>query len=155
MLSNAKPQDNDMTSQTTSGIDIFIVDDECLIAHTLAIILSQVGYCVRVFNDPITARLHLHDSPRLLISDYHMPGLTGSDLAAIVAEEVPRTKVLLFSANLLPTDPTWPSEERKSCDARLLAKPLSPTHLLTQVEEMIGPRPSKTCMRRADISTLP
>jgi hypothetical protein len=46
---------------------------------------------------------------------------------------------LLFSANLMPSDPAWQDVERNSCDARLLAKPLSPTHLLAQVHDMIGP----------------
>lgn len=128
-----------MTTQTASGIDIFVVDDEPVIAHTLGLILSRVGYCVHVFNDPFTARLHLHHSPRLLISDHHMPGLTGSNLASIIAEEAPRTKVLLLSANLVPTDPAWQAVEREVRDARLIAKPLLPAHLLTHVKEMIGP----------------
>jgi DNA-binding NtrC family response regulator len=136
---SAKHQDSDMTPQTASGIDIFVVDDECLIAHTLGIILSQVGYCVSVFDDPITARLHLHDFPRLLITDHHMPGLTGSDLASIFADEAPSTKVLLLSANLLPPDAVWQMVEKNLCDARLVAKPISPSCLLSHVGEMIGP----------------
>jgi DNA-binding response OmpR family regulator len=128
-----------MTPHTASGIDIFVVDDERLIAHTLGIILSQIGYCVRVFNDPITARLHLHHSPRLLISDYQMPGLTGLELATIAAEETPCTQVILFSANLLQTESAWQVLKRNSGGARLLAKPLSPPHLLAHIKEMIGP----------------
>jgi CheY-like chemotaxis protein len=71
----------------------------------LGIILSQVGYSVCAFVNSRTARTNLHDSPRLLISDYHMPKLTGTDLAVVVVKETPRTKVILFSANLSPTDP--------------------------------------------------
>jgi DNA-binding NtrC family response regulator len=127
-----------MTRDKTLPIDIFVVDDERVIGHTLGIILRQAGYGVSVFEDALQAREHLHTAPRLLISDQQMPGLSGCELAFAAFEKAPETKVLLFSSSLAHTDVEWRAVAKRSNAAKLLAKPLYPTALLSCVEEMIG-----------------
>lgn len=119
-------------------IDIFVVDDERIIAQTLGIILRQAGYGVSVFHDPCTARQQLNVSPRLVIVDQHMPGLSGCELASVVFSETPQTKVLLFSASLSPGDVEWQALQTSAGEAKLLAKPLYPAQLLSCVQDMIG-----------------
>lgn len=127
-----------MMSERIQCADIFVVDDERVIGQTLGIILRQAGYDVRVYEDPCAAVSELTAKPRLLISDQQMPGLSGCELASLVTVEAPQTKVLLFSSSLLQSDPEWMALKLLSREARLLAKPLHPTHLVSCVREMIG-----------------
>jgi CheY-like chemotaxis protein len=77
---------------------IFVVDDEHVIAATLATILHMNGYSARFFTDPLEALAAARlDVPDLLISDVAMPGLTGIDLAIQIKAQYPECKILLFS----------------------------------------------------------
>ena len=67
---------------------VFVVDDEVVIAQTLAMILERNGYSVRFFTDPLEALTNVEiDRPDLLISDVVMPQLSGIDLAIERSEE--------------------------------------------------------------------
>ncbi len=132
------PHDKDMKSEKVLPVDIFVVDDEQVIGHTLGLILRQAGYGVNVFESANAAIKSLHAAPRLVISDQVMPGLTGCELAAVLNDAIPATKVLLFSSSLSHTDVEWQAVKAKSSEARLLAKPLYPLRLLSCVREMIG-----------------
>src|ERR1700712_3348706 len=77
---------------------IFVVDDEKMIAETLALILRKSGYSARFFLNPLEAlQLSLSEPPDLLISDVQMPQLSGIDLAIRIREQCPMCKILLFS----------------------------------------------------------
>jgi DNA-binding NtrC family response regulator len=77
---------------------IFVVDDEPLIASTLAAILQMNGFSAKFFTCPRealnAARLK---APDLLISDVAMPGISGVDLAIQMRAQYPACKILLFS----------------------------------------------------------
>ena len=115
---------------------VFVVDDERVIASTLAMILCQQGFDATAFTMPLEALQAAHASPPdLLISDVVMPHLSGIDLAMLVQQCCPDGRVLLFSgqaatANLLE-------------DARvgghhyeLLAKPVHPQDLLSKIRSL-------------------
>lgn len=70
-------------------MDIFVVDDDRLIAETLAIILRQRGYTVQGFHCPTIALEHQHLQPRLVLTDYRMPVLTGTELLWHLWKDVP------------------------------------------------------------------
>lgn len=75
---------------------VFVVDDEAVIAQTLAIILNQAGFQASAFDHPekaIAANAEL--TPALLISDVMIPGMTGVELH--FRKSHPECKVLLFS----------------------------------------------------------
>jgi DNA-binding NtrC family response regulator len=112
---------------------IFVVDDEFIIASTLATILQRNGFDATFFTEPLAvlpaARLQ---SPDLLITDVVMPALSGIDLAIALKEECPKCKVLLFSgqagtANLLQ------AARLKGHDFELLSKPIHPTEFLKKI----------------------
>ena len=115
---------------------IFVVDDEFIIASTLATILQRNGFDAVFFTEPLAvlpaARQH---APDLLITDVMMPGLSGIDLAIALKQEFPNCKVLLFSgqaatANLL-------EEARlKGHDFELLSKPIHPTEFLKKIKNV-------------------
>jgi DNA-binding NtrC family response regulator len=111
---------------------VFVVDDEAVIAQTLAKILNHSGFSATAFEDPFEAILAAKTRPpQLLISDVMMPGMTGIALAIKFRSEHPDCRVLLFSgqastANLL--------EEARSqgYDFELLLKPIHPADLLAK-----------------------
>jgi len=113
---------------------IFVVDDESVIAVTLAIILARSGFDAVSFVAPLEALAAAEaNPPDLLISDVMMPKLSGVDLAIGVQRVAPQCKVLLFSgqaatANLL-------EEARKQGhDFELLSKPIHPSEFLQKVK---------------------
>lgn len=84
---------------------IFVVDDEEIIAETLAFILRNNGYSARFFLNPLeTLQMSLSEAPDLLISDVTMPQLSGIDLAIRMKERCPMCKILLFSAQAGTSD---------------------------------------------------
>ena len=80
------------------GFRKFVVDDEQVIASSLAAILKLQGFEARFFVNPFEA-LEAFEStpPDLLISDVMMPGMTGVELAMKLKETCSDCKVLLFS----------------------------------------------------------
>jgi CheY-like chemotaxis protein len=81
---------------------IVLVDDEAFVRAALSRILGDIaeGYDLLAVEDgqaalaTITAR-----SVRLLLTDYHMPGMNGVDLAQAVKAISPTTTVVLLTAD--------------------------------------------------------
>jgi CheY-like chemotaxis protein len=77
---------------------VYVVDDEPLIASTLAAILIDCGYDATFFTDPLEVlRFVASGSPAFLVSDVAMPGLTGIQLAMEVRKRCPNCKIFLMS----------------------------------------------------------
>lgn len=112
---------------------VFVVDDEVVIAQTLAIILNQAGFEASAYDHPnkaIAARAEL--VPDLLISDVMMPGMTGIDLAIHFRKAQPDCKVLLFSGQAATADLLKKAREH-GYDFDLLSKPVHPADLLAKL----------------------
>jgi DNA-binding NtrC family response regulator len=113
---------------------IYVVDDERVIAETLAIILKQAGFVAFSFQDPreALAAVQSGPSPDLLISDVVMPEISGIELAIQFQQNYPRCKVLLFSgqaatANLLEM------ARKQGHNFELMSKPIHPVDLLARL----------------------
>jgi DNA-binding response OmpR family regulator len=126
-----------MTS--TSITRVFVVDDESVIAFTLAAILGRSGFAAFPFTHPKEALLHAQsDPPDLLISDVMMPEMSGIDLAIQIKVGSPGTHVLLFSGQAATAD-LLKSARAEGHDFRLLTKPVHPTDLLAAVRLLTNP----------------
>jgi DNA-binding NtrC family response regulator len=119
-------------------VDIFVIDDERVIAQTLGIILRQAGYQVEVFHDPHVALQAMGRSPRLVLTDQTMPSLSGCSVASLFAMANPGVAVLVFSGALMECDLEWQILHRQIHSSRLLHKPLHPNHILGAVKDAIG-----------------
>lgn len=115
---------------------VFVVDDEPIIAFTLAAILESAGYTARHFADPIEAlRAAETNCPDYLISDVVMPSLNGIDLGVQFKAIYPQVKVLLFSGVLSPAH-LKEDAKKKGQDFDILSKPIHPKLLLEALAGM-------------------
>jgi CheY-like chemotaxis protein len=113
---------------------IFVVDDEQVIASTLAAILKMHGYSATFFTSPVEALAAAQlDTPDLLVSDVAMPALSGIDLAIQMTAKHPACKILLLSAHAATQD-LLENTRNQGYDFRLLLKPVHPTELLYEIE---------------------
>ncbi len=112
---------------------IFVVDDERTIASSVAAILQLHGFSARYFLDPLEALDEARcEAPDLLISDVSMSPLSGVDLAIRIQEQCPACKIMLFSGQAATADLLKVAREQGH-DFRLLAKPVHPSDLLSEI----------------------
>jgi len=121
---------------------ILVVDDERVIADTLAVILGENGFAAKTaYDGPSALEMATMVSPQLLISDVMMPGMSGIDLAIAVRHAVPDCQVLLFSGQASTSD-LLRSARLAGHDFVVLTKPIHPTEMLARVSERLGLRNS-------------
>jgi DNA-binding NtrC family response regulator len=112
---------------------VFVVDDEPVIASTLAAILNASGFQATAFNNPVDAiEAAERQGPGLLISDVVMPGMNGVDLAIHLKSLCPKCRVLLFSGQAASAD-LLKSAKEAGHDFELLLKPVHPKDLLAAI----------------------
>jgi DNA-binding NtrC family response regulator len=121
-------------AQTRDKSRIFVVDDELIIASTLATILRMNGFDALSFTHPQEALREARDkAPDLLISDVIMPGMSGIDLAILMLKLSPECKVLLFSGQAATANLLDVARERGH-HFEVLAKPIHPAELLLKIK---------------------
>ncbi len=117
------------------GMRAFVVDDEPVIASSLAAILALHGFAATSFTDPLQAlATALLDPPDLLISDIIMPKLSGIDLALQIKALCPDCKILLFSGQAADVDFTQDAQKLDS-NLHIIPKPIHPSTLLAIIKE--------------------
>jgi DNA-binding response OmpR family regulator len=111
---------------------IMVVDDEPLVADTLAMILTHAGYhAVRAYDARTALEMASLRAPDLLISDVAMPEMNGVELALGMVELAPQCKVVLFSGHARSVDLMRAYDAGH--DFPLMAKPMHPSEMLGQV----------------------
>lgn len=112
---------------------VLVVDDEKVIASTLAVILTHAGFEAHaVFSgaQAIEALDTLH--PDLLLTDVDMPGMTGIEAAVITRVKLPACKILLFSGQAATVD-LLKAVRSQGHEFQILSKPLHPADLLEKL----------------------
>jgi DNA-binding response OmpR family regulator len=116
---------------------VFVVDDEQVIASTLAAILNLHGYSATPFTSPLDALTAARVSaPDLLISDVVMPALSGVDLAIRIKAECPACKILLFSGQATTRDLLKGAQDQRH-NFQLLQKPVDPSVMVLRVRALV------------------
>jgi CheY-like chemotaxis protein len=116
---------------------IFVVDDEPVIAFTLAAILQMNGFSAKFFTSPLEALAAARSkAPDLLISDVTMPGISGIDLAMKMRAQFPNCKVLLFSGHPA-TFGLIEDARARGHEFHLLLKPVAPAEFLLEIGKMV------------------
>ena len=112
---------------------VFVVDDEPVIAGTVAAILNREGFAAVPFTNPFEALKAARISPPdLLISDVKMPELSGVELAVALWQACPECKILLFSGQA-SSEGLLSKARRQGYKFHLLQKPVHPKDLLRKL----------------------
>jgi CheY-like chemotaxis protein len=117
---------------------VFVVDDEPVIASSLAAILKLHGYSATFFTSPLDALTAARSkAPDLLISDVVMPGISGIDLAIQMKAQYPDCKILLFSGQAATRD-LLKDVRSQGHDFLLLEKPVHPSAMLARIGALVA-----------------
>lgn len=113
---------------------VLVVDDERVIADTLAMILNQSGFDARaVYSGEKAVELAGTFTPNMLITDVIMADLNGIDAAIMIRALLPNIKILLFSGQAATAD-LLEKARAKGYEFEILAKPVHPQDLLTRLQ---------------------
>ena len=117
---------------------ILVADDESHILHVVSLKLRNAGFQVITAKDGAEALELAHQHrPHLLITDYHMPQLSGLELCQRLKQDpatahIPAIMLTARGYHLEPHD------TEQSGILRMLSKPFSPRHLLATVNEVLS-----------------
>ncbi len=112
---------------------VLVVDDEHLIADSLAQILQDAGFnAIAVYSAKSAIEAANKNCPDAIISDVVMPRVNGIELAKSVAKNCPSTKILLISGQA-----QTPGMVEKARDQgyqfELIPKPIRPQELIEKL----------------------
>jgi CheY-like chemotaxis protein len=120
-------------TEVTERSRVLVVDDERVIADTLAMILNQSGFEARpVYSGEKALELASEWKPDMLISDVIMADLNGIEVAIRTRALLPKIKILLFSGQAATADLLEKARAR-GYEFEILAKPVHPQDLLTRL----------------------
>jgi CheY-like chemotaxis protein len=113
---------------------VLVVDDERVIADTLAMILNQSGFEARaVYSGEKAVEFAATFAPDMLITDVIMADLNGIDAAVMIRALLPSIKILLFSGQAATAD-LLEKARAKGYEFEILAKPVHPQDLLNKLK---------------------
>jgi len=112
------------------GLRVLVVDDERMIADTLAQILNASGFEAMAAYDGEAAIGRAREfEPDILLTDVIMRGMSGVEAAIAVSKILPRCRVILFSGQAATVD-LLERAKGQGHSFELLPKPIHPQELL-------------------------
>ena len=126
-------------TNTRNSHRIFVVDDELVIASSLARILRYEGFDdVFYFTNPQKAIKAVNAKPpALLITDVVMLPLTGLELAMKMQKICPECEIILFSGSP-STSQLLAIANDEGYNFEVLAKPIHPSELMVKIRSRLG-----------------
>lgn len=116
---------------------ILVADDESHILHVVSLKLRNAGFNVITARDGQEAlEMAQQNHPDLLITDYHMPQLSGLELCQRLKQDTGTSDIpaIMLTARGYHLEP---HDTEQSGILRMLSKPFSPRHLLSTVNEVL------------------
>lgn len=117
---------------------VLVVDDEVLIADSVAIILNRNGYDAVARYGALEAIHYVREwGPDIVITDVILPDLDGVRLAMAVRAMCPAVRIVLFSGNTDTASLVDPASN-DGLSFELLAKPVHPAQLLKTLKSQMS-----------------
>lgn len=125
---------------------VLLADDEMMIRVTAAKILESRGFEVRTAGDGFAALVELRKSPPdILISDLHMPSMSGFELLSIVRRRFPHLPVIAISGEYNGIAP-----QGLIADYFFSKGSYRPEELFTKIAELIAQAPMRPNVAKPD-----
>jgi FixJ family two-component response regulator len=112
------------------NMPVFVVDDNEHICEFITFLLSELGHQVHAFESPDEALAFIEAQeirPRILISDFNMPGMNGVELHEAICQLEPKLKTIIISGRRV---------EDRIGGLPFLCKPFPPQHLIQMIEKL-------------------
>ena len=122
-----------------NGEYVCVVDDEEVVGSCTKLVLENKGYRTFTFKSAEQCLAHLHAEPThcaLLVTDQTMPGMQGTELAALLRQTAPTLPIVIMSGFFSKISP---DELTRLGQVELLAKPFTSQELALAVHRALHP----------------
>ena len=116
---------------------ILILDDNAALAQILGVSLRSEGHFVLVFTSPQEALTRIHETD-VLVTDYHMPEMTGLEVARRAYEQGWRASLFIMSGH-----------------SSAITEPIEHPLLRSILDKPFSPRDLADILRNSNEETLP
>lgn len=120
-----------------NGKKVLVVDNEIHIVHVVSIKLRNNGYeVIAAENGAEAFELARQKKPDIVVTDYQMPVMTGTELVKKLRENEETSKIpviMLTARNLMLED----QQKNQMQISAFLSKPFSPKELLRTIEDIL------------------
>ena len=117
---------------------VLLVDDEAHVVHVMALKLRNAGYRVVTASDGRQALAAARQElPDLLITDYHMPGLSGLELCRRLKQSASTSRI----PTIMLTARGYELDEQETLRSGILMtvpKPFSQSQLVASVHQLLA-----------------
>ncbi|HEY6445840.1 MAG TPA: response regulator [Acidobacteriaceae bacterium] len=114
-------------------VRVLVVDDERLIARTVASILNVNGFeAVEAFSGEEALEKARALKPDIVLTDVLMPRMTGVELGMRLRDELPEARILMFSGQAA-TSELMRKAQADGYDFELFPKPIHPDDLIAKL----------------------
>jgi CheY-like chemotaxis protein len=118
---------------------VLVVDDERLIADTLAAILTEHGFVAfKAYGGEEAVRMAEALRPEIVLSDVLMPKMSGVEMAIHIKQSLPSTRIVLLSGQAATAE-LMRQAAAEGHNFELLAKPIHPEELVPRLKEASRP----------------
>lgn len=118
---------------------VLIVDDERLVADTLAMVFRKNGFVVNTtYGADEALRVARQESPDLLLCDVTMPGKDGISLAEQMTRELPTCRILFLTAFDINVQAIHRQRRTLPASVVVMTKPCAPEELLRRASLMLS-----------------
>lgn len=118
---------------------VLIVDDERLVADTLALVFAKSGFEAKASYSADSAIEIAHQfHPNLLVCDITMPGKDGHALLDKFSEEFPSCRIMVLTGFYSNLKKVREQSRKLPRPVGILTKPCQPTDLLREAAAMLA-----------------
>ncbi len=129
---------------------LLVVDDEERVCRNLSIIFAALGYAIRTAPNGFSALYAItNETPDVILSDLHMPGMSGAEFLSIVRRRFPSIRVIAMSSACSGVD----LSPLVAADA-FYQKGTHPSFLLRIVEDMTRSGQSPVTLRPRQLTPI-